>query len=213
MPSACDTWEHPDWSGEMVFILGGGPSLRGFDPAILRNHPVIAIHEAGLTMCPWADILFWSDVRWQQWNEQRIALHTGEMRYTCQRGWIEEVDRARYIHFVPRCADGSMNAFDNDPRSLGGYDSGSRCINLAYHTGAAGAVLLGFDMHDLPLPRWQEGNWHDAHKAPPEDGQRAKFREAHDRMAAALPEGFAVYNATPGSALTCWPTLPLEEFL
>lgn len=212
-PPPWEDWEHPDWSGETVFILGGGPSLAAVNPEALKHHPVMAVNEAGLTFAPWADILFWSDIRWVQWNAERMHLHRGDMRYTCQKFGIDEIPGARLVRFRHHRPDGSVIAFEEDPRCVAGHDGGSKCINLAYHTGARRAVLLGFDMHDLPMDRWRDGNWHSAHQAPPLEGQRARFREAHERMAAALPAGFEVLNATPGSALTCWPMIELEEIL
>lgn len=208
-----ENWEHPDWSGETVFILGGGPSLRGFNPDCLRRNPVVAINEAGLTLCPWADVLFWSDKRWVDWNADRIELHKGDMRYTCQAGGIERVPGARYIRFAPWTDDTPPRRiwFHTDPRTIGGHDSGSKCINLVWHTRAACAVLLGFDMHDLPMTSWQDGSFHDRHQEPPLEGQRALFRQTHEEMARVLPAGFEVLNATPGSALTCWPMIEIED--
>lgn len=215
----------PDWTGETVFILGGGPSLKGFDPRRLRGHKVIGVNEAGLSLCPWADILFWADMRWIQWNAPRLHLHTGEYRYTCQLAGLTEDMRARYIEWKPRITDEpnlKWNAFDLDPEKVAGFDGGSRCINLAYHTGAERVVLLGFDMHDLPMTSWRDGNFHSEHAEPPLEGQRAeKFIPAHDRMATEIErlresdEGFTfeVLNATPNSALRCWPRVKLENVL
>lgn len=212
-----DSWTdytHPDWTGETVFVLGGGPSLLGFDAERLRGHGrVIAVNEAGLTLCPWADVLFWSDIRWVDWNLERIALHTGEYRYTNQTYGIERIPRARLVKWRPQDAW----CFEHD--TIAGLDSGGRCINLAHHLGARRAVLLGFDMRDYALENWRDGNWHDKHPEPPLPDQRAeRFIPAHARMAAALRAldfgiDFEVLNATPGSALTCWPKRELENLL
>jgi hypothetical protein len=114
-------------------------------------------------------------------------------------------------------ADGSGCAFSLEPDTVAGFDSGSRCVNLAFHTGARRAVLLGFDMRDYPLEEWWEGNFHAAHREPPVPGSReSKFAPAHRIMAAKILEvcpGFAVLNATPGSALECWPKINLEDVL
>lgn len=211
----------PEWPGETVFILGGGPSLRGFDVERLRGRKVIGINESGLSLCPWADVLFWADMRWIQWNSARIGLHTGEYRYTCQKHLLETIPRARYIEWRARLADRSgdvvWNAFATEKNCLGGFDSGSRCINLAWHTGASRVVLLGFDMRDYPEDEWRKGNWHGKHALPPLPGQRKnKFIPAHDRMAAEIKRlelDFEVLNATPDTALTCWPAVKLESVL
>lgn len=211
-------YDHPDWRGETVFILGGGPSLRGFDAERLRGRRVIAVNEAGLSMCPWADIMFWADLRFAYWNLDRIVHENqSEYRYTCQKYAIEDIPRARYIQWQA-CRPGQPGScFSADPEMISGFDGGSRCINLAYHTGARYVVLLGFDMHDYPREIWQAGNWHTAHKEPPLPNQRAqKFIPAHNRMAAEIARlmlPFEVINATAGSALKCWTPGKLEDWL
>ena len=198
----------PDWSQETVFILGGGPSLRGFDPEPLRPHRVIGINEAGLSLAPWCDVLMWADRRWLDWNRDRLHLHTGPLKVARHRS-------AAGVAHVLQLAIGKTMSWRKD--RLGGVDCGSSAINLAVHFGCRRIVLLGFDMHDLPLDRWREGNWHSAHREPPLEGQReGRFREAHERMAAEIrlrAPRIEVLNATPGSALTCWPMVALEDVL
>lgn len=220
------TPKYPDWSGKTCFILGGGPSLKDFDPTPLRERGhVIGVNEAGLTLVPWCDILYWADRRWFDWNEKRIDLHTGPMRFTSSQVVAREVDRCQFIHWMPRERNGHVDEwiwFRFEPNLIGGFDGGGRAINLAYHCGATRVVLLGFDMHDYPMDQWRDGNWHDAHQAPPLEDQRAnKFIPAHEGMAKALytaqllqdAREFEVLNATPGSALTCWPKVDLEDLL
>lgn len=221
-------WTHPDWSGETVFILGGGPSLKDVDPADLSRYKVIAVNEAGLTFYPEADILYWADTRWVQRfeNINRLHLHKGPYKYTSADWSLDEIPGVRFITTkVWRPAE-PENAFIFNPQFLGGFDGGSRCINLAYHCGARRVFLLGFDMHDYPTDtdEWKKGNFHDAHPLPPLENQRTeKFLPAHEAMAERLKRlalmggagygvrDFSVYNLTPGSALTCWPKARLED--
>ena len=209
--------EYPDWRGETAFILGGGESLKGFDPVALRGHKVIAVNEAGLTLCPWADVLFWADIRWVGWNLHRMGLHTGPYRYTCQNYMLDRIPGAQLLRFAPTVRDDPYSAFSFRPDTVAGLDSGGRCINLAFHTGARRVVLLGFDMHDYRLGEWQRGSWHGAHKEPPLAAQRTnRFVPAHEIMADFVHENcpeFGVLNATPGSALTCWPMVNLEDVI
>ena len=204
-------WQAPmgAWAAETVFILGGGPSLRGFDASVLQGKgKVIGINEAGLTMAPWCDLLFWADRRWLDWNHDRLHLHTGEWKVARKQPHLSLPFDVKVLRFLPR-------RFSHCPDAVGGWDSGSSCINLAYLLGAARIILLGFDMHDVPLDRWREGNWHETHQEPPLEGQRAnKFIPAHELMAFNLAKaGVEVINATPGSALTCYPIMPLERAL
>jgi hypothetical protein len=60
-----DTWSCPPmWAGETVFVLAGGPSLRGFDAAGLRGRGrILAIKESAL-LVPFADALLFVDADW-----------------------------------------------------------------------------------------------------------------------------------------------------
>jgi hypothetical protein len=204
-------WQIPydAWQGQTVFILGGGPSLKGFDASVLKGQgKVIGINEAGLTMAPWSDILFWADRRWLDWNHERLHLHAGEWKVTRKRPHIDLPYDVKSVRFLPR-------RFSHWPDAVGGWCSGSSCVNLAYLLGARRVVLLGFDMHDLPAERWREGNWHNRHQEPPLTGQRTnRFIPAFEVMAPILKDrGVEVLNATPGSALQCFPFANLKDLI
>jgi len=63
LPSS-EFWTVPRlWPGETVFIIGGGPSVRGQNIEALRGRRVIAINSSYL-VAPWADYLIFADERW-----------------------------------------------------------------------------------------------------------------------------------------------------
>jgi len=193
----------PDWRGETCFILGGGPSLTGFDATSIIGFPTIAINEAGLTLAPWADILFWSDDHWLEWNKDRLALHYGGRKIYRHLGAVHGAHHIKFRHTTREGIHWGSNA-------VGGCDSGSSAINLALHTGAKVIVLLGFDMSD-----GGQNNFHDRHREP-HDPQVVtdRFIPAHNAMAADIASrGYPVkvLNATPVTRLTCWPKIDLEE--
>lgn len=209
----CTAWFVPrEWAGETAFILAGGASLIGFDPEVLRGRGrVIAIKEAGLTMCPWADVLYWADAFWcdgdskRPANGPRLHLHTGQYKITrtsCSRTGQHDVkqllsdQRAQF-------------PLSEDPRRLAGICSGSNALNLAALFGAARIVLLGYDMGGT--------NWDGRPRKAHEDNGRTyktRFMPAIARMAAPLQRlGVEVINANPASALDCFPKMTLEEIL
>lgn len=201
------TIPHDAWAGETAFILGGGPSLKGFDAERLRGRGrIIGINEAGLTMAPFCDVLFWADKRWLDWNVDRLHLHTGRWKVTRKRPHIPLPYDVKTLRFLPR-------RFSRWPDAVGGWCGGSSAINLAFLLGAKRICLMGFDMHDVPMDRWQEGNWHDQHQEPPLEGQRAnKFIPAIEMMAPILASaGVEVVNMNRNSALKCFPFADLEE--
>lgn len=196
------------WAGETAFILGGGPSLRGFNVERIRGRGrVIGVNEAGLTLAPWCDVLFWADKRWLGWNHDRLHLHTGQWKVTRKRPHVPVPFDVRVLRFLPR-------RLSHWPDAVGGWCGGSSALNLAYLLGARRIVLLGFDMHDVPVERWQEGNWHDRHRDPPLKDQRAsKFIPTLEAMAPELERaGVEVVNVNRESALRCFRFADLKEF-
>jgi len=196
-------WEVPvgKWRGEVAFLLGGGPSLKGFDANRLKGRGrVIAINDAGLDLAPWADILYFSDgwERWYGWNRHRLDEFKGWEIVTRVRVGDP---RVRELGHKPR------QAISRNPKFLSGFCSGGAAINLAYLLGARVIVLMGYDM--------RPGNWHDNHKAPPNKKQhRAKFIPHIEWMAPELEaEGVVVLNTNPRSALRCFPFADIEELL
>lgn len=189
------------WAGEACVVLGGGPSLKGFDCARLRRRArVIAVNNAGLDLAPWADVLFWADRRWLDWNHQRLGEHTGPLKITRKPPQIDTGHDIKVMRFLPR-------RLSHERDALGGWCGGSSAINLAYLMGARVIILMGFDM--------RPGNYHADHRLPPIEGQhRERFIPTLEAMEPELTaRGVTVLNATPRSALRCFPFAHIEELL
>lgn len=210
-------WRVPpgEWSGSAAHILGGGASLRGFDASVLEGQRVIGINEAGLTLAPWCDILFWADTRWLEWNVDRLHLHTGQRKVCRQspfvrtRGCPKEtgkaVERAVTAHRILHLPQERKRALSEDPGRVAGIDSGASAINLAWLLGASPICLHGFDM--------RPGHFHERHLMPSQPERYAnELIPGLRRMARSLEaRGAVVINCTPGSALDCFPVAGLDE--
>lgn len=193
-----------DWPGSTVFILGGGPSLKGFDAEVIRGKgKVIAINDAGLYIAPWADVLYFSDMRWYEWNRDKMHLFQGKEFISRNKAYM----KPKHVKVAKWSFEYGIH-----PHSarLGGWCSGGTAIDLAFKRGAKLIILLGYDMNDEG-----EKNWHDNHQAEPLPGRKAeKFIPTIKKGAPVLAKhGVRVFNATPGSALTCFPIVTLEEAL
>lgn len=194
-------WRVPlwQWSGEPCVILGGGPSLpKKLVPKLKGRVRVIAINDAGLVLAPWADILYFSDAQWFEWNVGEIHKFKGQ--HIISRS---EVGDAR----VKRIGRSLRMPLSSQPDILAGVCGGANAINIAHLYAASPIVLLGFDM--------RPGNWHTRHQKPPRPNcHAADFIPSLNRMAPLLAEaGRQVINATPGSALACFPIMEPEEAL
>ncbi len=194
-------WQAPrDFEGQAVFIVGGGPSIKGFDFDRLRGHNVIAVNNSGLDLVPWAHVLFWADKRWLEWNNTRLEEHYGKYKVSRKTPHIKTAHDIKVMQFKAKC-------FSKQPDAVGGWCGGSSAINLAYLMGAKTIILMGFDM--------RPGNYHDDHKLPHLEGQhRDKFIPTLEAMAPTLDKlGVTVINTNHRSALRCFPFADIEELL
>lgn len=198
-------WTVPrEWPGETVFILGGGPSLRGFDTEILRGRRVITINNSYL-LAPWANVLYYCDRSW--WRaHQADALRVFKGKYRVSLGTSEDG--------TLRLRSTGANGLERDPAALKhGSNSGYQAIGLAYHFGATRIVLLGYDMH----VDGQQTHWHAGHPNWTPEAQQKALKNFLPRFAHLVEplkaSGVDVINATPGSALKCWPYRSIKEIL
>lgn len=100
-----------------------------------------------------------------------------------------------------------------DPAAIAsGGHSGFQALNIAGLTGAATAVLLGYDARDPNLD--EKWHWFGEHprRSPPTvfRSYRRSFKDAAVIIAAA---GLRVINASPGSAIDAFPRVTLDEAL
>lgn len=215
-------WKVPTMCmGETIYILAGGPSLRGFNSQALWGKQVITINDSW-RLYPAAKIHYFCDHHW--WQEQ-IALNRPicaepvagfRLRFHDQIYcglWV--TGNWRFAdHPQVRClALSGQHGLEKDPGKLcHGSNSGYQAINLAYHLGAKRIVLLGYDMKvsDKGRTHWHQENRPDDFASILKNSMLPHF----DTLVAPLKEaGVEVINATPDSALTCWPYQPLEELL
>ena len=196
----------PEWTGETAFLLGGGPSLKGFDAESLRGRRVIAINNSW-ELAPWADVLYFCDEKWWRWYGEKVGIGF-RGRYIVTPSLHVPDPRAKLIKLT------GPTGLETDPGGLRhGSNSGFQAINLAYHFGVSRIVLLGYDMNVNGMTHWHGG--HPMTKAGPfaktlSDAMLPKFPSIVEPLKQA---GVTVVNATPGSALTCWPMETLEKVL
>jgi hypothetical protein len=201
-------WSVPhEWAGETAFLLGGGPSLRGFDATTLAGHGrIIAINRAW-ELCPCADVLYFSDYSfWQEYGVKVWQRFHGKFV-----SGAPELTDAAYVQSLNLTGQLGL---EMDPTGLRhGSNSGYAAMNLAYHFGVSRIVLLGYDM------RTSKGRTH-FH----EGYGRTEADVANTLQHAMLPcfnsliiplaqAGVEVLNGNPDSALGCWPKVELLDVL
>jgi len=117
------------------------------------------------------------------------------------------MDKVRGLFYY---AKGKLSGICEKPDEVAwNRNSGASAINLAYHLGAKRVVLLGYDMRRVD----GEPNWHKDHPAKDKNPYELYLRHFKTIARDADRLGLEVINCTPNSALTCFPIVPLEEYL
>lgn len=193
----------PIWPGETCFIIGGGPSLIGFDFERLRHKPVIAINSSIYSM-PFAPVCFYADDRWGATNATRMKTYEGMIVTTSNTMPTPETKKMRKAHPPPALA------LDADALAMR-RTSTQAAINLAVHFGVNRIVLLGIDMNKAPNGITHH---HAKHPWPVVEGcWDVQMKE----LAATAPllklRGVEVINASPVSRIDWWPKKDIEDLL
>jgi hypothetical protein len=118
----------------------------------------------------------------------------------------------RDIHKI-EVVDHNRMLFD-EPGVIGsGGNSGFQAINIAVQFGATRILLIGFDMHAANGVHWYGKNgWKNANN--PFDHHLVRWRGALNKQSRVLQRmGIQIVNASPDSALVCFPKASVEQTL
>lgn len=191
-------------------VAAPGPSLTLETAAAVEacGLPVLAVNDAYKRL-PGARVLYACDAVW--WRERAGALDFAGERWSSigEPGPRRHNEKTAEQHaYGLRLVYGREKPyFSTDPAVIHyGNNSGFQAVNLALHFGARTIVLVGFDMAG--------SHFFGAHKEPLRNtGSYAQFIRAFHEAAKRLPSGVRVFNASPGSALTCFPRMTFDAAL
>jgi hypothetical protein len=205
------------WLGQDVFIIGGGPSLKGFDWSLLRGANTIGCNDAYTLGADVCKICVFADLKFFTHHKEALAMYKGAIyafppTFDSPPEWITVLKQ----YAAGLETDGiAMNS-----------NTGFGALNLALIMGAARVYLLGFDMKRLPLSAADleelgclaEGtacNWHPNGLDKNPDGVYEKFLGYSSRLKQAWQEKFShveIFNVTDDSALEIFPKIPTAQF-
>jgi hypothetical protein len=193
----------PEWQGETVFIVGGGPSVTGQDIELLRGRKVIAVNSSG-GVAPFADLLYFADGRWWRENKPSVAEFKGRVITTS-----DEVKNQPGILLLQRRYPPGLAVNRSELTVL--KTGMTAAINLAVHLGAARVVTLGLDGGPA-----EDGRTH--HHRPHNWGQiEANWKLQREELATLVEplreRGVELVNASPGSKISLWPIMSLADYL
>lgn len=208
----------PDWRGETAVLVAPGWSLDAAQAATIAAarragaSRVLAIGDAAFLFAPEdLDAVYHADGRWWQYHDRARALPCARITVSAHAAQVFGLKLLTHRSDLPFCDDPSQIA-------TGGHDkrpwrnSGYQGINLAAHFWPARLVLAGFDMRLGPGGKRHFFGEHPNGVGKPSD--YSKFAPAFADLVAPLrARDIAVLNATPGSALTVFPSADLPAVL
>jgi len=146
----------PIWEDESCYIIGGGPSLKGFDWNLLKDKNRIGCNAAFYLGADIVPIMIFGDAQFLK--QHRSGLDS----YAKAGGWvvtnstrIEKLDPPKYLKQMKKQLKGcGINCL------AWNGNTGASAINLALLFGVNIIYLLGFDMQ---LGKNGKANFHDAY--------------------------------------------------
>lgn len=198
-----------DWSDRPIAIVGGGPSLAGFDLERLRGKcRVIAVNEIMMDM-PWADLGFSLDITWVWRRHVEIEKRTNPVLFAMpddgKLGY--QFPEAAHITYIKRQRSDVLSA---DPVIISsGGTSGFGAFNVSWLLKGRDIFLFGFDYGT------NQGQHH-------YDDRKYAWYQKHDHWAGwarkfeqTLPQlrstGTRVTNVGLTSAITAFPKVSLDD--
>lgn len=167
-------------------ILATGPSMSQAVADAVRAAGVhaVAVSDA-FRLAPWADALVSQDRAW--WAHHQDALQFDGMKFAGQE-----------VAGVNRVEPGGIITT--------GTNSGLLACHVAVTVfGATRLLLLGLDM--------KGSHYFGAHPQPLKNTTDARYAVMREQFRRWSHKGVEVFNCTPGSALTCFPSATLREAL
>jgi hypothetical protein len=208
----------PYWDDRKVFIIGGGPSLIGFDFDRIRGCGLFlgvndsAFHVGG------CEALCSMDQTWIKKRRKWYKHFAGEV-------FLAVTDNFEFNEYHVKTATYLLRQrFDGlsfNTKMLTGHNSGYAALNLAFLKKCREIYLLGFDMcgkkregdseGDEGIVHWHKGyDWRHVNRHRLFGGWIAHFFQAAEVF---RKENIEVWNCSPESKLEAFPKISLDAFV
>lgn len=197
---------------ETAFVIGGGPSLMGFNWDVLKNKFVVGINRA-YEVLPEAQVIYFTDDDW--WNTHKAALqkHKGYK----VKGSLNpsKLGQSKLLH---QFRLSGATGLDKTPGCLKhGSNSTYAVLNMLTQWGFKKIYLLGVDMKWKVVSKGgNKGNkkthWHNGHRRIDGESLYNRLTKNFNELAPLLKrEGVEVINVNNDSKLTAFPKKTYEE--
>ena len=197
----------PYWDDKPVAVIGGGPSLLGFDFERLRGAHVLAVKRKVFEI-PWADAGFGVNMeRYIEWRD-RLAGVQSRVYWAVPEDQIGGIAYPSKNITLLKRLDG-LGVSENPSEIYGGGTSTFGALQVCIHKRAKEIVLFGFDY---------DGNY-DGGFLNFGEKQRAQsaghWAEWAEHFSIYVPHlrsrGVSIVNACPTSAIRCFQKVTLQD--
>jgi hypothetical protein len=208
------------WLNKPAYLVGGGPSLEGFNWKLLRGRRTIAVNVAFYNFEP--TIIFSMDTRCLNWivggtyENKFPGLRERFEKTTAYKVWLltytAQLREDIFVVRVLKNYDYGLREFSWDLRAgIGhGNNSGFAAFNLAVLLGANPIYLLGYDMKHKD----GKSHFHGGHPIPQDEAKAISYAAAFEKIAPELAKrGIRIINLNPDSGLRCFEFQKPEEAL
>jgi hypothetical protein len=150
-------------------------------------------------MVPFADMLYASDIEWWRTNAQQALKFPG-LKVSCS-----DTEFKAIMHLQTS----GIYGFDPNPTKIRhGCNSGYAALHIAIQAKAKRIILLGYDMTNA-----NGHHWFGKHQFGLRTTDAHSFVKWAETFKGLIGQGSEIINCTPGSALTCFPMMDLEQAL
>jgi hypothetical protein len=199
------------WRDEPCFLIGGGPSLRGFDFERLRGRGKIIVINRAYEFVQFADLLFFMD-----WKFYKLCHEEPERR----RLWESFAGRKVFLNLMGRKVDDCFSVRSAGRSGISwhigkglyhGNNSGHGALNLALALGARPIYLLGYDMKNDAEGHTHFHSGYGLGRMNPNVAR--SFVKEFVEMAKRIPQIDYIYNLNPLSGLRAFRFKAIDEVL
>lgn len=197
---------HKPWKGRRCFVVGGGPSLKGFDFSRLNGELVIAVNRSwevtNHSIHFFLDEQFWGWLESGDFGKDLPQRYIGSPSYKVTTTFrpFPYPREVSFVDYIPRAAF---------PESITkgiymGCNSGFGAVNLAIALGAKDVYLLGFDADDTK-PYEAIKHFHNGYPNKVQNHTFGMFQDNFREMKGYLTKDVNVYNMNKNSKITYFP--------
>lgn len=206
------------WRNERCFIIGGGPSLRGFDFNRLENKGRIIAVNKSFYHLPFADVLIAMDVQFFKWaNAGELSKGRRGIEYKRAYNRFQGVKIFADLHnspmndvyFIKRL--GYPKFTKNIKEGIyTGNNSGVTALSFAALMGCNPIYLMGMD----GCHSGKKSHFHDGYQSQQHESTAKSFIRHFDLIGKELKKaGFEIYNLSPISKIKIFAKKNIDDIL